>query len=277
MGLLHRFLGLAAPDDRNRVRDPDQTQPVHETTRPAAVVATTALACPSCAALLDPAPSRDRLCPRCRQPIVVRRLDGRTALLTRAAVTVFEAERRRKVDERTWSRARQDWLRLARRINASPVRRAKLEAAPVSAEVVGLSRNLYLSAAERAVRTARRERRWGDVERVRREQARALYEEVGAPVPPPNDILRFYREGMTALLRSLEPLARDAELVGSGCCSTCRAEDGKTFRIAAEIRLGRLPHAGCPSGLCGCDWWPALGDQKRSRRHARRTGFGGRS
>jgi hypothetical protein len=100
---------------------------------------------------------------------------------------------------------------------------------------------------------ARHERRWGDLGRIRREQANALYEEVGHPVPPPEPIDGLLREGMTAVLRSLEPLSREVEVVSSGCCPASRAEDGTTFRIVAEVYVPRLPHPGCPAGLCGCD------------------------
>ncbi len=269
MGLMRRLLGLATPAERGHVIGAGQVQIAMAPVRPAPVpapAAVTALACPWCAALLDPPPVRDRLCPRCRQPVVVRHLDGRVVLLTREAVTTFEAERRRAVEERVWAAARQRWLRLARRINASPVRRARLEAAPASADVVALSRRLYVTAAERSVKAARHDRRWGDVGRIRREQARALFDELGRPVPPPEEIAQLYREGMTAVLRSILPLARGVELVSSGCCPACRTEDGRTFRVTTEVREARLPHPGCPAGLCGCDWWPATTGAKRPGR-----------
>ncbi len=44
---------------------------------PAAEPAPPPAACPSCAVILDPPPSRDRRCPRCRQKIVVRHVEGR--------------------------------------------------------------------------------------------------------------------------------------------------------------------------------------------------------
>jgi hypothetical protein len=233
------------------------------------------LPCPSCGALLNPPPVRDRRCPRCRQPIVARHLDGRLVLLTEAAVTVFESERHRTVEERMLTGARQRWLRLARKANASPARRAKLAAAPVSFEVVDASRRLYLATAERAVKAARHDGRWGDVGRIRREQAKALFEEAGSQVPPADAVAGLQREGMIAVLRSMRPLARAAELVSAGCCPACRADDGKTFEITAEIRAARLPHAGCPRGLCRCDWWPATVEPKRPRRRPRAAESGG--
>jgi hypothetical protein len=233
--------------------------------------AQTGLACPSCAVLLDPPPARNRLCPRCRQPIVVRRVDGRLALLTEAAVEVFEAERERANNQRAWAAARQRWLRLAVNVKASPARRQRLAAAPLSAEVVSGSRRLYLVTAERAARTARHDKRWGDVGRILRERAQALYEEAGAPVPPPDEIAAIHREGMTAVLRSLQPLAREVELVSTGCCAACRADEDTSFRIALEMRTARLPHAGCPNGLCGCDWWPAVVQPLKRRRRAAST------
>ena len=50
----------------------------------------------------------------------------------------------------------------------------------------------------------------------------------------------------------------------------CDADDGQVFTIASELRTPRLPHAGCPRGLCRCDWFLASGDQAEVRRHLRR-------
>jgi len=122
-----------------------------------------AAACPYCGALLDPAPERGRLCPRCRRRIVVRRVDGRRVLLTQEALDVFEAERDRETKERTWTRERRRWLALAKGVSARVNRVARLGAVPPSEAVVVASRDLYLAAAERAVRTARRDKRWDQV------------------------------------------------------------------------------------------------------------------
>lgn len=270
MNLLRRLLGEPdGEDDLALARSVPDGHPLSEAVRLAPEPPPAALPCPSCAVLLSPPPVGDRRCPRCRQPIIVRRLEGRTVLLNEAAVEVFKAERRRAADERVQAAARQRWLRLAHKVNASPNRCAKLAAAPVSNQVVAASRALYLATVERAIKAARHDGRWGDIGRIRREQARALYEEAGAPVSPPDDIAGLHRDGMIAVLRSLQPLAREVELVSAKCCPTCRSEDGQTFRIADEIRLHRLPHAGCPLGLCGCDWWPAIAEPKRTRTRRR--------
>lgn len=271
MDFLRRLLGLAGPDESPDSLPVDGTGAVAPEPHPVEPARPVALPCPSCAVLLDPPPDRNRLCPRCRQPIVVRRLDGRLALLTEAAVIVFEAERQRVVDERTWKAERLQWLRLARNVKAAPARRAKLAAAPLSADVVHAARALYLSTAEQAVRAARHRKRWGDVGQIRRAQAEVLYREAGSPVPPPAEIAELHREGMTAVLRSLQLVAKDVELVGAGCCPACRADDERTFHIASEVGTARLPHAGCPKGLCGCDWWPAVVEPSRRRRRAPAT------
>ena len=284
MDFLRRLLGFGEPDEI-----PDGDQAVGETAAastpsadeqhgsPGVPQRPLALACPSCAVLLDPPPVRNRLCPHCRQPIVVRRVDGRLALLTEAAVTIFEAERRRAIDERSLAAARRRWLSLATNVKASPARRSKLEGAPLSADVVKSARALYLTTAERAAKAARHEKRWGDVARILREQAGALYEEAGSPVPPPDDIAGIHRDGMIAVLRSLQPFAGDVELVSAGCCPACRAGDGKAFQVASEIRTPRLPHAGCSRGLCGCDWWPAVVEPRTRRRRTPATRAPGRT
>ncbi len=222
--------------------------------------------CPSCGAPLDPVPSRDRLCPRCRRPLVVRHVEGRTVLLTREAVPVFEAQRQRSVNEDAWRRERDDWLHLARDHGLPRDRREKLASEPISAESVRRARDLALSASHRAARAAAREKRWGQVGQLHREEAGALYRAAGSPAPAPDEIAAVHRAGMIAVLRSLGPAVHEAEIVGQGCCRACRADDGRAFEIAAELRTGRLPHAGCPRGLCPCDWWPAPDRPTRPRR-----------
>jgi hypothetical protein len=229
----------------------------------------TRVACPNCGVVLDPPPDHTRLCPRCRRRIVVRHSEGRAIYLTEAAVAVFEAERRHEVEAQTWARQRRRWLELAGLAGAPVERRRRLAAAPLTAEAVQASRTLYLGAAERAVRAARRAKRWDDVARIRRRQAAALYEEAGGHPPPADEIVALHREGVAATLRALAAVAREAELVGASCCPACRADNERIFRIADELRTPRLPHAGCPRGFCACDWWPALRNPVTKRRRRR--------
>jgi hypothetical protein len=234
----------------------------------------TSVACPSCAVVLDPPPGHSRLCPRCRRPIVVRHVEGRTVYLTEAAVEIFETERQRELDEKRWAHERRRWLQLAQLTGVPADRRRHVAAAPLSAASVQSARKLYLAAAERAVRAARRDRRWDEVAQIRRRQAAALYSEVGATPPPADEIVALYREGVSATLRKIAEVSRDAELVGAPCCRACRADNERVFRIADELRTPRLPHAGCPHGLCACDWWPVVASSpaKRRRRRVARTG-----
>ncbi len=191
-------------------------------------------------------------------------------------MAVFEAQRQREEDERRWTRERRDWLRLAEIVGVPERRRAGLERRPISAEVVAQSRSLYLGGADQAVRAARRDRRWEAVGRIRRDQAAALYREAGSPVPPPDDVVAIHREAIAASLRFLAASGREAELVGSACCSACRRDDGQAFRIADELKAQRLPHDGCPRGLCACEWWISLPDPTRKRRRrAPRSASGG--
>ncbi len=222
--------------------------------------------CPYCAMAIDPPPARSRLCPSCRRPIVVRRIDGRSVLLTAEAVEIFDRERQRVADELRWASERGEWLRLAAIVNADPARIARLAGARLSADVVDDARSLYLGAAEDAARKARVAKRWSDVSRIRRQQATALFDAAGRPVPPPADIVKVRRDAMIAELRAMAKQYKGAELVSSGCCRICRADDGRVFVIAAELREPRLPHAGCSKGLCACDWWLAMPGPKKRRR-----------
>ena len=226
--------------------------------------------CPYCAIILDPPPVRDRRCPSCRHPIVVRRVDGRTVYLVDASVPIFERERDRAADELRWTAERKAWLKLAASVRATADDRSALAAAELSAATVEACRTLYLETAERAARAARREKRWADVARIRRALAATLFGEAGGPVPPPDEIAAMHREGMVAELRAIEVSSKTAELVGAMCCPACREGDGKVFRITTESKAPRLPHPGCPKGICGCEWLLALTDPTATRRRRRR-------
>jgi hypothetical protein len=252
--------------DAQVVTPVEDVAPTPQPEEPAPVIA---IACPNCGVTLDPPPAHSRRCPSCRHPIVVRHLDGRAIYLTESAVATFESERRRELDEVTWTRERQHWLHLARMSGAPADRRRRLAARPLTAASVAASRALYLGAAERAARAARRDKRWDELAQIRRRQAAELFAEAGGSVPPADELVALYREGVAATLRKIAELAREAELVGASCCPACRADNGRIFRITDELRTPRLPHAGCPRGLCACDWWPAVHSARPKRRRAR--------
>jgi hypothetical protein len=286
IGFLRRLLGVSrtpiptdvaadvpAPTIDDVERD-ERGEALRNAVAPASSPARADVSCPSCAALLEPPPIRSRRCPVCRQPIVVRQVNGRRAYMTEAALAVFEAQRRREAEVRAWTSALQLWLELAISVGLSSASREKLARAAPSAAAVEAARDAYLAAADQAVRRARRDRRWADVGRIRRAEAAAVFVAAGSPVPPPDDIVQLHREGMVAVLRELAVHTREAELVGARCCKTCRSDDGKVFTISEELREPRLPHPGCPKGICECDWWIAFPDRKRrrSRRRPRASG-----
>ena len=249
---------------------PVRPRPTPSTAAKAPPIALAAPYCPYCALLLDPPPEASRRCPRCRERIIVKRVDGRAIYLTEASVLVFESERRRMANAGRWTRERTRWLKAAAAVDASPDRLAKLSAAPLSEEVVNASRTLYVNTVERSFRTAKRERRWEDASRIMRDLAQVLFRLAGSPIPPPEDVVRAHGEGAAAALRGVGEMSRDAELVSRRCCEICDADDGRTFKIASELRTRRLPHAGCPRGLCRCDWFLAVRDQSMVRRNLRR-------
>src|SRR5664280_112871 len=278
IGFLRRLLGGDRPRTQAGVQsgaadgattDSEIVGPDGPRATPAAPRSGGAAACPYCGALLNPPPERGRRCPRCRRQIVVRRVDGRRVLLTEEALDVFEAERDRDTKERTWTSELRSWLALAKGVSAPANRIARLVAMPPSEAVVVASKDLYLTTAERAVRTARRDKRWKEVARIRRQQAAALYLASGSAIPPPDEVVTLHREWSAAALRSLVAFGGHVELVAAGCCATCEFDNGQAFRIAAELRAQRLPHADCPKGLCPCDWWP-LPDAKAPERRVRR-------
>lgn len=202
---------------------------------------------------------------------MVRRVDRRTVYLTAGAVEVFDAERKRDAEELANGERRRGWLRLATSVGAPAARTTKLEASAPTTASVDAARGLYVSTVEAAVRAARKERRWIDLWRMRREQAAALYADAGSPVPPPEDIVALQRDALLGVLRSFGAKAKVVELVSAGCCRICRADDERVFRIVDELRTPRLPHEGCPKGICGCDWWLTTPEPKRKRRRTKRS------
>jgi len=242
-------------------------QPVHA----AAVAAVAAAFCPYCALALEPPPTASRRCTRCKQRIVVKRVQGRVVYLTEAAVEVFESERLRSANFGRWAKERTQWLRLAKSVRADAGRIERLGAAPLSDKVVESAKTLYLSTAERQYRDAKREDRWEDASRLKREQAAALHRVAGSPATPTAEVLALHREAVSTELRGIGKMAKEAALVGNDCCDACRADDGRTFKIAAELRTPRLPHEGCPKGLCYCRWDLTIRDRTMVERYLRRT------
>jgi hypothetical protein len=260
-----------APAAAARAEPPGET-PAAPTapTKPSAAPVAVAPYCPYCALLLDPPPEVSRRCRRCLQRIIVKRVDGRAVYLTEASVAVFDAERRRIANAGRWTRERRRWLTAAAEVGAPAVRIAKLDQAPVSESVVAASRALYVTTVDGTVRVARHERRWDDAAQILRDHAMTLFRIAGSPIPPPEEILQPHREAAAASLRGLEDVARAAELVSGRCCEICRADDGRIFRIANELRTPRLPHEGCPQGLCRCDWYLPVDDGSIVLRQLRR-------
>ena len=224
------------------------------------------VSCPYCARLLEPPPASSRTCPRCRQRIVVKHVDGRAVYLTADAVPIFESERRRVASSGRWTRERQRWLKLAAAAGATSQRAEWLAAAPPSDEVVESARALYMTTVERLFRSAKADRRWEEASRLRREQAMTLFRLAGSPSTPPQALVELKRDAEVAELRSIAQIVREARLVSADCCDICRADDGLIFRIAQELQAPRLPHQRCPTGLCRCRWALPPRDQTAIRR-----------
>lgn len=89
---------------------------------------------------------------------------------------------------------------------------------------------------------------------------------IGGAVPPPADVLALAREASAATLRSFMPHATEVEVAGARCCPACRIDDGLLMTIVEALREPRLPHEGCPKGICPCDWWPLVGKTPRRRK-----------
>jgi hypothetical protein len=279
MRFLARFLH---PRDPSASESPAAGRPEGEAPAPdgpdgesAAVRPTTTIpqapdgvACPSCARIVSPAPVRPRKCPFCRRTIVVRRTGGRTVYLTEAAVEVFEAERRREADIAGWTARRAEWLRLAQGVGADPARVARIVGRHLAPETVAEARSLYVTAAAKVQKDAAKAGHWDVAARVGREQAAALYLDAGSPVPVPEDVLALHSRAMIAMLRSQAGTGTHAEIIGGRCCAACRGDDGKAFPIKDELRTPRLPHSGCPRGLCPCEWWLAVTPPLRKRRRS---------
>jgi hypothetical protein len=202
--------------------------------------------------------------------VIVRRVDGETVYLTESAAAVLEAQRRRESDEKAWTAARAHWLGLARSVRAPADLIRQVAEMPLTERAVDGAKAVYRTAADQAVREARQGEHWVQVGRLRSIEATALYEDLGRPIPPPDDILLIYREAKAAVLHSLAAHSPVAELAGSSCCKACRSDDGDLGTISVELRKPRLPHAGCPRGLCECDWVLAVPEPKGTKKRRRR-------
>ncbi len=242
--------------------------------RPKRLPATIPPFCPYCATVLQPPPATSRRCEQCLQRIVVKRIEGRVVYLTEAAIPVFEAERQRIASSRRLTRERGRWLKLAASVHAPAERVARLAAARPSPAAVEAARALYVASVDRSFNAARRERRWEDASRLRREQALTLYRIAGSPAIPPAETVALHREAATAELRGIARIGRQAELRGATCCELCRSDDHRAFPIAAELATPRLPHVGCPRGLCRCRWDLPAPDRATVGRPARRPRSG---
>ena len=123
-----------------------------------------------------------------------------------------------------------------------------------------------MTTVERSFRSAKADNRWEDASRLRREQAMALFRLAGSPAMPPEAFVELQRSGAIAALRGIAEISTEARLVSADCCDVCRADDGRIFRIAQELRMPRLPHQGCATGLCRCRWTLPPRDRPFSRR-----------
>lgn len=226
--------------------------------------------CPYCGTLLDPPPPVSRRCDECRQRIIVKRVDGRTVFLAAAALPVFTAERQRAAQSARLIRERGRWLELARSAGAPSLGIAQVLAARPTETSVGAARSLYLAAIERTFRVAKRDHEWDAAARLRREQAMTIYRIEGSSKPPSAEVVALFREGVASELRGISEISRDAQLVAADCCDACRRDDEAVTRIAVELHEQRLPHAGCPKGLCRCHWDLAARDRAILRRYLRR-------
>ena len=226
--------------------------------------------CPYCGTLLQPPPKTSRRCSQCRQRIIVKRIDDRLVYLAEAALPVFEAERRRVAGSGKLIRQRDRWLALAGEAGASAQRTARVAAALPSEEAIEAARALYMSTVERAHRMARRDRQWESAALIRRKQAAVLYRLAGSPLPPPDEVVALHREAVMAELRGVGEFSLSAQLLGSNCCDACRQDDRQVFRVAKELRATRLPHQGCPRGLCRCGWSIPPRDLRALNRFLRR-------
>jgi hypothetical protein len=247
-------------------KDPPQPRQGRRTARAAATERRRADArggatasCPYCAILLQPPPETDDRCPRCQQPIIVRYVGARVALLAESVLPFFEAER---LNEERWARERDRWLELAHGIVATGDQVPHLAEDLVSEADVAAARAWYMSSVDRAFRVAESDRRWEEAARIRYEQAGVLSRIAGSPDSPSDEVVRLHRDGLTADLQAIGEVARDAEVRAESCCEACRVDDRRVVQIAEELRSPTLPHDGCPDGLCRCRWFLTARDQE---------------
>ena len=272
----HRTADRRGPDrgrgSRHRSHAGRPARPRRSGTRSRPRVVATAY-CPYCAAHLDPPPTTDRRCARCRQRIVVRSIEGGVLVyLTEASIRVFDAEREREANLERWAGERRRWLVLARAAGAPPSRVDRFERATASEDAVEAARAFFGTTVDHAVDDALRRDLWEVAAGLRRDQARAIHQIAGRPLPVGDDITELVREAALIELRGMGTMMRNAALVAGRCCEACRAEDGVVVRISTELRRARLPHAACAKAPCRCRWDLAPRDVRTVQRYLERTG-----
>ena len=181
-----------------------------------------------------------------------------------SAVPIFDRERQRLLDEATWTVERE---------RGSPSPRASTRRRPGAnasrGRAVGRGGRgiaLPLPVERRAGRPrARRRKRWPEVARTAACRRRRCSPR---PVrrPGPGTIVGIQRDGCWPSCGSSSGRLHRRGAGSDGCCRACRADDGKVFKIVAELRNRGFRTIGCPKGLCGCEWWLAMPVPKKHRR-----------
>ena len=244
--------------------------------------------CPYCAQLLVPAPTTHKRCPRCRQRVMVRRVEDRVAFLTEASVAIFESERRRVAESKHWIGPRNQWIRLAEAAGARPDKVAKVNESLATPESVYAARSVYFAAVDRSVKDARADHDWPLAVRIRRAQAAAVSKLEGSPIPPPDDAVELHRdaaaigaarhrgagEGGRARRRAVLPRLRcrcrahvpDQRGAPPAPSAPCRLP-ARPLRLplAAERPRSREPRAPAPSGRPRLTGRPAFRHLRRVR------------
>lgn len=251
MGFLRRVLGGSTGKGQP---EPIPLAPVVPTAPEVAPAGSaTSAACPHCGVVLDPIPPRRRLCPECRQPIIPRtRADGARLLLREADLPAlaewdgaWRAQRQAETDYEKWVTKTVELVGPTETAAIDTELRAKPERYS--------GRDIYWTAANRAVLRAMKANDWGTLSRLYFDMALTDYRESDEDNESER-ALRLKRESNLAQLRYLGTEGYGRVDILACECSTCSRGPKRRLEIRDQLAAPSIPHEHCANGWCTCEY-----------------------
>jgi hypothetical protein len=115
--------------------------------------------------------------------------------------------------------------------------------------------DLYWAAANHALLRATRAGDWAGLAVLYDVMARQAHDEE-AHGPASTRVLALKREASVATLRARAGQGVSEVRITGCACSACARDQAMTHSVATELRQPTIPHQGCTSGYCTCEYAP---------------------